>query len=72
MWLASHRTTDACAWLEGPCATAWPPTDDGLWWIIADNILDRQFTANAPNQRGIADVAYISTAAGWSNTLAYA
>ncbi|MDQ1159496.1 putative transposase [Sphingomonas sp. SORGH_AS 950] len=33
------------------------PKDDGLRSVIADNLLDRQFTAEAPNQRWIA--------AGW-------
>ena len=41
------------------------PKDDGLRSIIADNILDRQFTAEAPNQRWIADFTYIWTAEGW-------
>ena len=39
--------------------------DDGLRSVIADNILDRQFTAGAPNQRWIADFTYIWTAEGW-------
>ena len=41
------------------------PKDDGLWSVIADNILDRQFTAEALNQRWIADFTYIWTAEGW-------
>jgi putative transposase len=41
------------------------PKDDGLRSIIADNLLDRQFTAEAPNQRWIADFTYIWTAEGW-------
>ncbi|MEG8058572.1 IS3 family transposase [Sphingomonas sp. 22L2VL55-3] len=41
------------------------PKDDGLRSVIADNILDRQFTAKAPNQRWIADFTYIWTAEGW-------
>ncbi len=41
------------------------PKDDGLRSVIADNILDRQFTAEAPNQRWIADFTYIWTAEGW-------
>ena len=40
------------------------PKDDGLRSVIADNILDRQFTAEAPNQRWIADFTYIWTAEG--------
>jgi len=41
------------------------PKDDGLRSVIADNILDRQFTAEAPNQRWIADSTDIWTAEGW-------
>ena len=41
------------------------PKDDGLRFIIADNLLDRQFTAEAPNQRWIADFTYVWTAEGW-------
>jgi len=41
------------------------PKDDSLRSVIADNILDRQFTAKAPNQRWIADFTYIWTAEGW-------
>ena len=32
--------------------------------VIADNLLDRQFEAEAPNQRWIADFTYIWTAKG--------
>lgn len=41
------------------------PKDDGLRSVIADNLLNRQFTAEAPNQRWIADFTYIWTAEGW-------
>lgn len=41
------------------------PEDDVLRSVIADNILDRQFTAEAPNQRWIADFTYTWTAEGW-------
>jgi putative transposase len=41
------------------------PKDDGLRSVIADNLLDRQFTAEAPNQKWIADFTYIWTAEGW-------
>jgi putative transposase len=41
------------------------PKDDGLRSLVADNLLDRQFTAEAPNQRWIADFTYIWTAEGW-------
>ena len=33
--------------------------------LIAKNLLDRQFEANAPNQRWLADFTYIWTAEGW-------
>lgn len=38
--------------------------DNGLRSVIADNVLDRQFTAEAPNQKWIADFTYIWTAEG--------
>jgi putative transposase len=41
------------------------PKDDGHRSIIADNVLDRQFTAEAPNQKWVADFTYIWTAEGW-------
>src|SRR3546814_15647522 len=33
--------------------------------VIADNVLDRQFTADRPNQKWVADFTYIWTAEGW-------
>jgi putative transposase len=33
--------------------------------VIADNVLDRQFTAEGPNQKWVADFTYIWTAEGW-------
>lgn len=32
---------------------------------IAANVLDRDFTANAPNQKWVADFTYVWTAEGW-------
>lgn len=32
---------------------------------IAANVLDRDFTANAPNQKWVADCTYVWTAEGW-------
>src|SRR6476659_5012735 len=42
-------------------------TDDGQRSVaaIAPNVLDRQFTAERPNQKWIADFTYIWTAEGW-------
>ena len=31
----------------------------------ADNLLDQQFTADAPNQKWVADITYLPTATGW-------
>jgi len=42
-----------------------PPFDVGTRHVIAPNILDRDFTATAPNQRWIADFTYLATADGW-------
>ena len=41
------------------------PKDDGARSIIADNILDRNFEADRPNQKWLADFTYIPTAEGW-------
>jgi putative transposase len=43
------------------------PTDPGerLEHAIAPNVLDRQFTAEAPNQKWVADFTYIWTGEGW-------
>lgn len=32
---------------------------------VSENILDRQFTANKPNQSWVADITYIPTNEGW-------
>ncbi len=39
--------------------------DDGERSVIADNILDRDFQADRPNQKWLADFTYIWTAEGW-------
>ena len=41
------------------------PKDDGTRSMIADNVLDRQFSADRPNQKWVADFTYIWTAQGW-------
>ncbi|WP_138956753.1 IS3 family transposase [Sphingomonas sp. KC8] len=41
------------------------PKDAGERSVIADNLLDRQFTADAPNRKWVADFTYIWTAEGW-------
>jgi putative transposase len=41
------------------------PKDDGTRSMIADNVLDRQFSAARPNQKWVADFTYIWTAQGW-------
>jgi putative transposase len=41
------------------------PKDAGERSIIATNILDRQFAADGPNQKWVADFTYIWTAQGW-------
>ncbi len=41
------------------------PRDHGERSAIAANVLDRQFTADAPNQKWVADFTYIWTAEGW-------
>ncbi|OWJ80885.1 IS3 family transposase [Haematobacter massiliensis] len=41
------------------------PKDDGERSVIADNILNRDFQAERPNQKWLADFTYIWTAEGW-------
>jgi len=41
------------------------PKDDGERSAIASNVLDRQFTADGPNRKWIADFTYVWTAEGW-------
>lgn len=41
------------------------PKDLGDRSVIAGNVLDRQFTADRPNQKWVADFTYIWTAEGW-------
>jgi putative transposase len=41
------------------------PKDNGERSVIADNVLDRQFVADRPNQKWVADFTYIWTAKGW-------
>lgn len=41
------------------------PKDHGERSVIAGNVLDRQFTADRPNQKWVADFTYIRTTEGW-------
>ncbi len=41
------------------------PKDDGQRSVIAENVLDRQFSAEAPNRKWVADFPCIWTAEGW-------
>lgn len=41
------------------------PKDAGTRSVIMPNVLDRQFAADRPNQKWIADFTYIWTAEGW-------
>lgn len=41
------------------------PQDEGERSVIADNILNRDFEAERPNQKWLADFTYIWTAQGW-------
>ena len=41
------------------------PKDAGERSVVAGNILDRQFEAQGPNRRWVADFTYIWTAEGW-------
>jgi transposase InsO family protein len=40
-------------------------TDSNHSLAVADNVLDRQFEASAPNEKWVADITYIPTREGW-------
>ncbi len=42
-----------------------PPKDQGTRSVIAANVLEREFEADGPNQKWVADFTYIWTAEGW-------
>jgi putative transposase len=48
-----------------PRRRALPKDEGGRLPVVSANILDRQFTADRPNQKWIADFTYILTAEGW-------
>ncbi len=41
------------------------PSDTGVRAMIAPNVLDRAFTATAPNQKWVADFTYVWSSEGW-------
>lgn len=42
------------------------PKDRGERSVIAGNVLDRQFMADGPNQKRVADFTYSAPRPGWS------
>ena len=40
-------------------------TDSNHRWPVAENVLDRHFTATKPNAAWVADITYIPTGTGW-------
>ena len=42
-----------------------PPKDRGMRSVIAANVLEREFDADGPNQKWVADFTYVWTAEGW-------
>ncbi|MBB5517166.1 putative transposase [Rubricella aquisinus] len=42
-----------------------PPKDQSMRSVIAANVLEREFEADGPNQKWVADVTYIWTTEGW-------
>jgi len=63
---ASRGTSDAPRKHRGsrqtssPSIRCWPSV-----YAVAANVLDRDFTASAPNQKWVADFTYVWTAEGW-------
>jgi putative transposase len=71
MWLELCRAADACPRPEGLPRRRGLPRNDGLRSVIADNILDHQFTAEVSDQRWIADFTHIWTVEGWLYVAAF-
>ena len=67
MPLAQDRTSDARSGAAGAAAQARPAERPRRTSAsaIAPNVLDRQFTADQPNRKWIADFTYLWTAEGW-------
>ena len=65
MWSAQDREADARAGPSGAPRRRGLPKDQGERSVIAGNVLDRQFTADKPNQKWVADFTYMWTAEGW-------
>jgi putative transposase len=65
--LAQDRTSDARSGAAGAAAQARPAERPRRTSAsaIAPNVLDRQFTADQPNRKWIADFTYLWTAEGW-------
>ena len=67
MPLAQDRTSDARSGAAGATTQARPAERPRRTSAsaIAPNVLDRQFTADQPNRKWIADFTYLWTAEGW-------
>ncbi|MHB1706357.1 MAG: IS3 family transposase [Acidithiobacillus sp.] len=66
VWPAPHRASHARTGLACPAQTARTAAGQGhAQRHRRQNVLDRQFQAEAPNQRWLADFTYIWTAEGW-------
>ena len=46
-------------------ASQWATTDSNHAFNIAPNLLDQDFSADAPNQKWAGDISYIWTSEGW-------
>ena len=40
--------------------------------LVAENLLNRDFSANRPNEKWVSDITYIATDEGWLGFLIYA
>lgn len=58
-------SNDCCVSLRALPRRRGLPKDHGERSANAGNLLDRQFKADAPNRKWVADFIYIWTAAGW-------
>jgi len=60
-----NTQTQASRAPEGCPASQWVTTYSNHKFNIAPNLLDRNFTAESPNQKWAGDISYIWTRKGW-------
>ena len=66
MWTKTCRTPDAGAWAERQKKKRKPRTTDSHHDLpIAPNLLEQDFTTDAPDKKWMSDFTYLETREGW-------